>query len=114
MSVDAANQMPAADRNLETPAGARPVKLKLTEVSKTYANASKAVEALQPISAEIRAGEFLVFFGPSGCGKSTLLNIIAGFEEPTSGEITLDGTRVEGPHHDRLDRKSTRLNSSHL
>ena len=102
MSVDAANQMPAADRNLETPAGARPVKLKLTEVSKTYANASKAVEALQPISAEIRAGEFLVFFGPSGCGKSTLLNIIAGFEEPTSGEITLDGTRVEGPHHDRL------------
>ena len=57
---------------------------------------------MQPINAEIRAGEFVVFFGPSGCGKSTLLNLIAGFEEPTEGEITLDGARVEGPHHDRL------------
>jgi NitT/TauT family transport system ATP-binding protein len=94
--------MPAADPNLEAPAEARPVKLKLTEVSKTYPNAAKPVAALQPISAEIRAGEFVVFFGPSGCGKSTLLNLIAGFEEPTAGEITLDGARVEGPHHDRL------------
>src|ERR1039457_706693 len=102
MSVDAANQMPAADPNLETPAGARPVKLKLTEVSKTYANAGKAIERLEPISAEIRAGEFLVVYGPSGCGKSTLLNIIAGSVEPTSGEITLDGARGEGPHPDRL------------
>ena len=96
------HNMPAADPNLEAPAEARPVKLKLTNVSKTYANASKPIAALQPINAEIRAGEFVVFFGPSGCGKSTLLNLIAGFEDPTEGEITLDGARVEGPHHDRL------------
>jgi NitT/TauT family transport system ATP-binding protein len=94
--------MPAANPNLEAPAKARPIKLRLTGVSKTYANAAKPVTALQPISAEIRAGEFVVFFGPSGCGKSTLLNLIAGFEAPTVGEITLDGARVEGPHHDRL------------
>ena len=94
--------MPVAALNLEAPAEARPVKLKLTEVSKTYANPSKSVAALQPISAEIRAGEFVVFFGPSGCGKSTLLNLIAGFEDPTTGDIMLDGVRVEGPHHDRL------------
>jgi NitT/TauT family transport system ATP-binding protein len=94
--------MPAADPNPEAPAEARPVKLKLTNVSKTYANATKPVAALQPINAEIRAGEFVIFFGPSGCGKSTLLNLIAGFEDPTAGEITLDGTRVEGPHYDRL------------
>lgn len=94
--------MPAADPNLESPAEAPPVKLRLTNVSKNYANATKPVAALQPINAEIRAGEFVVFFGPSGCGKSTLLNLIAGFEEPTAGEITLDGARVEGPHHDRL------------
>ena len=89
--------------NLEAAAAdARPVKLKLAEVSKTYANATKTITALQPINAEIRAGEFVIFFGPSGCGKSTLLNLIAGFEDPTAGEITLDGRRVEGPHHDRL------------
>ena len=95
-------KMPAADPKPEAPAEARQVKLKLTEVSKIYANAAKPVAALQPISAEIRAGEFVIFFGPSGCGKSTLLNLIAGFEDPTAGEIALDGARVEGPHHDRL------------
>ena len=94
--------MTDADPNPEAPAEAHPVKLKLTNVSKIYANSTKPVAALQPINAEIRAGEFVVFFGPSGCGKSTLLNLIAGFEEPTDGEITLDGARVEGPHHDRL------------
>ncbi|MCX6930853.1 MAG: ABC transporter ATP-binding protein [Verrucomicrobia bacterium] len=101
-AVDTAANMPPADPKLEAPAAERPVKLRLTNVSKTYANAAKPVAALQPINAEIRAGEFVVFFGPSGCGKSTLLNLIAGFEDPTEGEITLDGARVEGPHHDRL------------
>jgi len=101
-AVIAITKMTAADPNPEALAEAHPVKLKLTNVSKLYANASKPVAALQPISAEIRAGEFVVFFGPSGCGKSTLLNLIAGFEEPTAGEITLDGARVEGPHYDRL------------
>jgi NitT/TauT family transport system ATP-binding protein len=94
--------MPAAEPNPEVRAEASPVKLKLTNVSKTYTNASKPIAALLPLNAEIRAGEFVIFFGPSGCGKSTLLNLIAGFEDPTEGEITLDGARVEGPHHDRL------------
>lgn len=96
------DQMPAVDPIPEAAAVPGPVKLKLTNVSKTYANAAKSVAALQPINAEIRTGEFVVFFGPSGCGKSTLLNLIAGFDDPTTGEITLDGARVEGPHHDRL------------
>jgi NitT/TauT family transport system ATP-binding protein len=78
------------------------VKLKLTNVGKTYTNSSQTVHALQPITTEIREGEFVVFFGPSGCGKSTLLNIIAGFEEATEGQITLDGKPVSGPHYDRL------------
>src|SRR5439155_24173655 len=69
---------------------------------KTYTNAKQPIEALQRIDAKVREGEFVIFFGPSGCGKSTLLNIIAGFEEVTSGEIVLDGVPVEGPHHDRL------------
>jgi NitT/TauT family transport system ATP-binding protein len=82
--------------------GSHPVKLKLSNVAKTYTNATKKVEALQPITAEIREGEFVIFFGPSGCGKSTLLNLIAGFEDASQGEITLDGAQVEGPHYDRL------------
>ena len=95
--------MPATDANSPTAAPAeRLVKLKLTNVSKTYRNGTQEVHALQPINTEIREGEFAVFFGPSGCGKSTLLNIVAGFEEVTEGEITLDGKPVEGPHHDRL------------
>jgi len=80
----------------------RSVKLRLSQVSKVYTNGSKPVEALLPINTEVQEGEFVVFFGPSGCGKSTLLNMIAGFDEATGGEITLDGAPVEGPHHDRL------------
>jgi NitT/TauT family transport system ATP-binding protein len=81
---------------------APPVKMKLSQVSKTYSEGTQAVAALDPVNLEIREGEFVIFFGPSGCGKSTLLNIIAGFEDVTEGEITLDGRPVEGPHHDRL------------
>jgi NitT/TauT family transport system ATP-binding protein len=80
----------------------RPVKLRLANISKTYATGTQTVEALQPVNVVIRDAEFVIFFGPSGCGKSTLLNIIAGFESATAGEITLDGAPVEGPHHDRL------------
>jgi NitT/TauT family transport system ATP-binding protein len=95
--------MEAEDSQLEAAAsGAFPVKLRLANVTKTFANATQTVEALQAVSVEIHEGEFVIFFGPSGCGKSTLLNIIAGFEDVTGGEITLDGAAVEGPHHDRL------------
>ncbi len=78
------------------------VKLRLTKVSKTYQSATQTVEALAPVDLEVAEGELVVFFGPSGCGKSTLLNIIAGFETPTTGEITLDGNPVTKPGSDRL------------
>ena len=48
-------------------------------------------EAIRHLDLEIRSGEFLSLLGPSGCGKTTLLRMIAGFEEPTGGEILLDG-----------------------
>ena len=79
-----------------------PVKLKVTNVSHTFSKPDQTVEALQGVSVEIREGEMVVFFGPSGCGKSTLLNLVAGFDKPTDGEITLDGAPVDGPHYDRL------------
>lgn len=80
----------------------RSVKLRLSEVSKTFSNGTQTLQALLPVTTDILEGEFVVFFGPSGCGKSTLLNIIAGFEDVTDGEIALDGLPIEGPHHDRL------------
>ncbi len=53
---------------------------------------------LKGINIEIESGEFLVLVGPSGCGKSTLLNLIAGLETITSGEIRIDGTRMNERH----------------
>ncbi|MET8145409.1 ABC transporter ATP-binding protein [Sphaerisporangium sp. NPDC005288] len=50
-----------------------------------------AVTALDEVSLDIRQGEFFALLGPSGCGKTTLLRILAGFESPDAGAVTLDG-----------------------
>src|ERR1700733_8154232 len=57
--------------------------------------------ALEDFSLDISAGEIVTVLGPSGCGKSTLLNIIAGFEQATSGEARLDGSVISKPGPDR-------------
>jgi len=51
-------------------------------------------QVLQGIDLEVRDGEFVVFVGPSGCGKSTLLRCIAGLEDPSAGELLIDGQRI--------------------
>jgi NitT/TauT family transport system ATP-binding protein len=84
------------------PAAAPPVKLRLSNVTKIFENGGQKVEALKPINLEIKEGEYVVLFGPSGCGKSTLLNMIAGFEEPSDGEILLENKPVTRPGNDRL------------
>ncbi|MGZ4828016.1 MAG: ABC transporter ATP-binding protein [Candidatus Angelobacter sp.] len=58
--------------------------------------------ALQNINLEVRSGEFLCIVGPSGCGKSSLLHIIAGLENPTRGEVYIDGRRANGAGTDGL------------
>src|SRR4029079_10122628 len=63
----------------------------LDRVTKSYPNGATAVNEL---SITIADGEFIILVGPSGCGKSTTLNMIAGLEEISSGELRVDGERV--------------------
>ena len=106
------------------------------QVSKSFG----PVPALAPLDLHVADGAFLALLGPSGCGKTTTLRSVAGFVTPDAGEVAIDGrivTRVPPhlrrvgmvfqhyalfPHRTvaqnvgfglRIDRKSTRLNSSH-
>ncbi|WP_018633798.1 ABC transporter ATP-binding protein [Neomegalonema perideroedes] len=59
----------------------------LKQVRKSFGD----IDVIPGVDLEIKDGEFVVFVGPSGCGKSTLLRVIAGLEDVTSGQITIDG-----------------------
>jgi NitT/TauT family transport system ATP-binding protein len=59
------------------------------------------LEVLRDINFSMKNGEFVCLIGPSGCGKTTLLRVVAGLEEPTEGELLLDGVNVTGPGADR-------------
>lgn len=60
-----------------------------------------AVTALDDVSIHVKRNEFLCLLGPSGCGKSTLLNMIAGFDHPTHGTVSVGGSVVTAPGADR-------------
>jgi ABC-type nitrate/sulfonate/bicarbonate transport system ATPase subunit len=77
-------------------------KLRATDVSMIFRRDGTSTEVLDKISFEAAKGEFLCLLGPSGCGKSTMLNIVAGFLEPTSGEVRIDGEIVVGPDPRRI------------
>ncbi len=64
--------------------------LELQHIDKSFGT----THVIQDVNLNIAHGEFMVFVGPSGCGKSTLLRMIAGLESPTSGDILIDGQRV--------------------
>ncbi|MCB1969466.1 MAG: sn-glycerol-3-phosphate ABC transporter ATP-binding protein UgpC [Geminicoccaceae bacterium] len=64
--------------------------IKLENVKKSFGN----VHVIKGVDLDIKSNEFIVFVGPSGCGKSTLLRLVAGLEDITSGELSIDGKVV--------------------
>lgn len=77
--------------------------LQATDIRKVYGESSQdTYVALDGIDLEIRDGEFLCLLGPSGCGKSTLLNIMAGFEQTSSGAALFDGMPIRGASRERV------------
>jgi NitT/TauT family transport system ATP-binding protein len=77
-------------------------KLIIRQVERVFTGPrGEALQALLPVNYQVNENDFITILGPSGCGKSTLLRIIAGLEEPTRGDVWLDGVRVEGAGADR-------------
>jgi len=70
--------------------------VQLENISKVYQTKNIETLALDNINLEIQSGEFLSVMGPSGCGKSTLLNVMGLLDNPTKGQLILDGIAIDG------------------
>jgi len=71
-------------------------------ISKSFGVGPFSKEVVKDCSFSIESNKLTVMIGPSGCGKSSIIQLIAGFEQPTSGEITMNGNPITGPGKDRL------------
>jgi len=74
-----------------------PPLIAIEEVSRVFTSGARTVIALDNVSFQIQAGNFVSIVGPSGCGKSTLLKIISGLMPPSSGTVTVAGRQVDSP-----------------
>jgi len=79
----------------------RPVVLEVSHLEKRYPTRSGEFLALRDINFDVHQREFICVIGRSGCGKSTLIRTIAGLDQPTGGEILVEGNSVHGPGPDR-------------
>ena len=75
--------------------------IEIKNINKSFDGRGKNLSVLEDINLTIDDGEFVCLLGPSGCGKTTLLRLIAGLDNPTSGEIVANGEVVEKPSGDR-------------
>src|SRR5690606_32280850 len=64
-------------------------------LTKTYQRGPEKVAVLQGVNLDIQQGDFVALMGPSGSGKTTLLNLIGGLDNPSSGEIDIEGERID-------------------
>ncbi|HER9737957.1 TPA: ABC transporter ATP-binding protein [Streptococcus pyogenes] len=69
--------------------------MQLSNIVKSYQNGDQVLKVLKGINLTVYEGEFLAIMGPSGSGKSTLMNIIGLLDRPTSGDYTLQNTKIE-------------------
>ncbi|MBP2231944.1 NitT/TauT family transport system ATP-binding protein [Azospirillum agricola] len=92
-----------AAEGIAAPASPAPPKIHLRDASKRFAGLRGGTPtlALDRVSLEVAEGELVCLLGPSGCGKSTVLNLVAGFETPSSGSVTVDGRPVGAPGPER-------------
>src|SRR6185437_3732300 len=67
----------------------------LRNITKTYQHGPEKVQVLHGIDLDIASGDFVALMGPSGSGKTTLLNLIGGLDNPTGGEISIEGERID-------------------
>ena len=89
-------------------ATARDVRIAVRDLHKVFETASgQIVSALEGIDLAVRDGEFVCIVGPSGCGKSTLLRLLAGLEEPSTGEIDIEVRRPDRPVSHRGRRRGS-------
>ena len=83
-------------------ANIRAGEIQVSNVFKGYGEAAFRTEVVKDCSFAIERNKLTVMIGPSGCGKSTLIRLLAGFEKPDSGSITLNDVPIAGPARDRL------------
>jgi len=82
--------------------------IEVRHVTKTYRGAGEDVTPLEDLSFEVHDGDFVALMGPSGSGKTTLLNLMAGIDQPTSGEVVVAGETVSSLKPRALARWRTR------
>jgi putative ABC transport system ATP-binding protein len=80
------------------------------DLTRVYGQGDTAVHALRGCSIEVRRGELTAVMGPSGSGKSTLMHILAGLDPPTSGEVSIEGTKITSLG----DNDLTKLRREHI
>lgn len=76
--------------------------LKVKNLCKTYGKGKQQIHALKDVSFSVEKGEFVAIVGQSGSGKSTLLHLIGGVDEPTSGQVLVDGQEVYQKNREQL------------
>ena len=76
--------------------------LLLNNISKGFGEVWDREEIISDFSLNVKQSELTVLVGPSGCGKSTLVNLIAGFDKPDDGEISINGKKITEPGNDRM------------